>query len=170
MWLLGNGNCTCKQVPSTIPQRLQITAGDVAKSGGKPTPAAKENGSSDSGSVPVTANSANGGGSLDGAAAGGPAEVDGEPEAVETPGQLVELKFRAPKAGKYDLTLYCISGQAPSPTDHFFSFAAGLLAPLSPHLRLHTPRLCRGSVHGAEQKAPTWESSHGIDVEPPAVN
>ncbi len=98
------------QVPRGTPQRLQITAGEGAKPGGKPAPAAKENDSS--GSVPVTANSANS--FLGGTGAGAPAEADGEPEPLETLGQLVELKFRAPKAGKYDLTLYCISGQAPS--------------------------------------------------------
>ena len=160
------------QVPSATPQRLQITAGDGAKPGGKPTPAGKENGSSDSGSVPVTANSANGGGSLDGAAAGGPAEVDGEPEAVETPGQLVELKFRAPKAGKYDLTLYCISGQASGPTDHSFPFAAGLPTPLLPYLRLHMP-CCVGAVFMVQSRRLPRGRHHmvsGMKVEPPAVN
>lgn len=38
-----------------------------------------------------------------------------EPE-EEIPGQLVELKFRAPRAGKYDLTLYCVSGTCPPHT------------------------------------------------------
>ena len=160
------------QVPSAIPQRLQITGGDGAKPGGKPTPAAKENGSIDSGSVPVTANSANGGESLGGAAAGGPAEVDGEPEAVETPGQLVELKFRAPKAGKYDLTLYCISGQAPGPTDLSFSIAAGLPTPLIPHLRLHMPCCARtvGVMHSRRLSRGSHHVVFGMELEPPAVN
>ena len=160
------------QVPSAIPQRLQITGGDGAKPGGKPTPAAKENGSNDSGSVPVTADSANGGGSLGGAAAGGPAEANGEPEAVETPGQLVELKFRAPKAGKYDLTLYCISGQAPGPTDHPFSIAAGLPTPLIIRLRLHMPCCARTVVMVQSRRLP--HGSHhmvfGMKMGPPAVN
>lgn len=29
-------------------------------------------------------------------------------------GQVVELKFRAPRQGKYDLTLYILSGQIPA--------------------------------------------------------
>ena len=32
-------------------------------------------------------------------------------EAGASQGQLVEIKFKAPRAGKYDLTLLCISGE-----------------------------------------------------------
>lgn len=31
--------------------------------------------------------------------------------AKEQPGQAVELRFRAPRQGKYDLTLYVLSGK-----------------------------------------------------------
>lgn len=62
--------------------------------------------------MPVTANSAN----ANGASAAGAEAV---PEKEEVPGQLVELKFRAPRAGKYDLMLYCISGGAPLQASQF---------------------------------------------------
>ena len=62
--------------------------------------------------MPVTANSAD----ANGASAAGAEAV---PEKEEVPGQLVELKFRAPRAGKYDLTFYCISGGAPLQASQF---------------------------------------------------
>ena len=51
--------------------------------------------------VPVTANGSS-------AAAAGKGGVDAAGPGPQ--GQLVEVKFRAPKAGKYDLTLFCVSG------------------------------------------------------------
>ncbi len=40
--------------------------------------------------------------------------VRDEPDdAGASPGQLVEIKFKAPRAGKYDLTLFCVSGKGP---------------------------------------------------------
>lgn len=54
--------------------------------------------------VPVTANGSSG------AAAAAASAAAASAAAAEQPGQLVEVKFRAPKAGKYDLTLFCISG------------------------------------------------------------
>ncbi len=99
------------QLPSFSPQRLLLTGGDSAKPA-KAAAAVKENGAKENGeaAVPVTANSAN----ADGPASGtnGAAAAAGEQEVEETPGQLVELKFRAPRAGKYDLSLYCVSGKS----------------------------------------------------------
>ena len=95
----------CTQAPSTSQQRLLLAGADgakPAKTAAVPKEAARENGDS---AVPVTANSAD----ANGASAAG---VEAMPEKEEVPGQLVELKFRAPRAGKYDLTLYCISGTA----------------------------------------------------------
>ena len=40
----------------------------------------------------------------------GPARVPRELQMAEP--QLVELRFQAPTHGKYDLTLYCLSGGA----------------------------------------------------------
>jgi hypothetical protein len=61
-------------------------------------------GGDDSGAgVPLLAN-----GSADAAAEGTPQAGEADGEAAL--GQRVELKFRAPRAGKYDLTLFCISG------------------------------------------------------------
>lgn len=99
------------QVPSMSAQRLLLTGGDSAKPA-KAAAAPKENGEA---AVPVTASSANADGPASGA--NGTAEVPGEQEAEETPGQLVELKFRAPRAGKYDLSLYCVSGERLPQTD-----------------------------------------------------
>ena len=97
------------QAPSTSQQRLLLAGADGAKPAKAAVvskDAAKENGDS---AVPVTANSANANGtSLSGGADA--AGTDTGQEKEETPGQLVELKFRAPRAGKYDLTLFCISG------------------------------------------------------------
>ena len=105
------------QAPSTSQQRLLLTGADGAKPAkalAVAKDAARENGDS---AVPVTANSANtNGANADGASPSGGASAAGAeavPEEEEIPGQLVELKFRAPRAGKYDLTLYCISGGAP---------------------------------------------------------
>lgn len=91
-------------MPSASAQRLLITGGDSAKPSRAAAPA-KENGDA---AVPVTANSADANGASD--AASSMAQANGEQQVEETPGQLVELKFRAPRAGKYDLTLFCISG------------------------------------------------------------
>ena len=98
------------QLPSFSPQRLLLTGGDSAKPA-KATAAIKENGAKENGeaAVPVTASSANADGSASGT--NGTAAAAGEQEVEETPGQLVELKFRAPRAGKYDLSLYCVSGK-----------------------------------------------------------
>jgi len=96
-------------MPSASAQRLLITGGDSAKPSKAAAPA-KENGDA---AVPVTANSADANGASD--AASSIAQANGEQQVEETPGQLVELKFRAPRAGKYDLTLFCISGGLFSP-------------------------------------------------------
>jgi len=95
--------------PCADAQRLLITGGDSAKPSRAAAPA-KENGDA---AVPVTANSADANGASD--AASSIAQANGEQQVEETPGQLVELKFRAPRAGKYDLTLFCISGGLFSP-------------------------------------------------------
>ena len=72
--------------------------------------------------VPVIAN----GSSAEAAVTSG---EPGEEEAVPL-GQRVELKFRAPRAGKYDLTLFCISG-------------AGACLAQSPPLHMgHAPLRC----------------------------
>ncbi len=55
--------------------------------------------------VPVTANGSSAAAAGKGADAAGPGPQ----------GQLVEVKFRAPKAGKYDLTLFCVSGACRCP-------------------------------------------------------
>ena len=116
------------QALSASQQRLLLTGADgakPAKAAAVTKDAAKENGDS---AVPVTANSANANGASPSgdASAAGP---DTEQEKEETPGQLVELKFRAPRAGKYDLTLYCISGGGPaSGCIKRFQVMAGLLS------------------------------------------
>ena len=94
-------------MPSAGTQRLLLTGGDSAKPA-KAAAAAKEAGEA---AVPVTANSANADELANGGT--GAAEDPGAQEVEETPGQLVELKFRAPRAGKYDLSLYCVSGKHP---------------------------------------------------------
>ena len=38
--------------------------------------------------------------------------VEGTATTPEDKGQLVEVRFRAPRQGKYDLTLFCLSGDA----------------------------------------------------------
>lgn len=64
------------------------------------------NGKKEVADVPVTAN----GSSASAAEKGGEVALAADSAAAAPTGQLVEVKFRAPKAGKYDLTLYCISG------------------------------------------------------------
>ena len=64
------------------------------------------NGKKEVGDVPMTAN----GSSASATEKGGEVALAADSAAAAPTGQLVEVKFRAPKAGKYDLTLYCISG------------------------------------------------------------
>ncbi len=56
--------------------------------------------------MPVTAN----GSSAAAAEKGEEAARAAESAAAAPQGQLVDVKFRAPKPGKYDLTLFCVSG------------------------------------------------------------
>ena len=46
--------------------------------------------------------------------------LSAHPENAAIQAQLVEVKFRAPKAGKYNLTLYCIQLDTPKNTPQFF--------------------------------------------------
>ncbi|EIE19320.1 hypothetical protein COCSUDRAFT_48909 [Coccomyxa subellipsoidea C-169] len=87
----GLTQCTAQRAK----QPLLLTGGEGGRQSGK----------KEAGEVPMTAN----GSSAAAAEKGEEAARAAESAAAAPQGQLVEVKFRAPKPGKYDLTLFCVS-------------------------------------------------------------
>ena len=83
-----------------------------------------------------------------------PLAIKGAEESSRDSPQTVELKFPAPAHGKYDLTLYCVSGASSSCLYHRWPMALPLQ-----HSAGHEEDKTPASVLHAQQKSPSGRCS-----------